>query len=309
MPRVPDHVEPSPDPRPDPARVTRAVAPVPHAPDAPALPTAAAVLAQFASLESRLAELERDLARSHRLATLGMMVATIAHEVNNLLTPVLSYAQMARARPDDPALVAKALDRAAAGAEGAAKITASILAMARGDGPDACFLVADVAAALSEARSCLARDPAQDGISLAYLGPIGAAAAIRPIALQQVLLNLILNGLRAVGNRPGSLVIETTAVGGHDAPDRSTWNTPHGRLVIRVRDTGGGIPAAIAPRLFTPFATHTSEGARGTGLGLSICQRLVEEVGGTIAVESTSPAGTTIRVELARAPSAGRAVA
>ncbi len=89
------------------------------------------VLDRLAKAEEELAALRRELDHSHQLATLGTLTAGIAHEINNILTPVLAYAQLARSNPHDAGLRAKALDRAVAGVESASRITEAVLGFAR----------------------------------------------------------------------------------------------------------------------------------------------------------------------------------
>jgi signal transduction histidine kinase len=105
--------------------------------------------------------------------------------------------------------------------------------------------------------------------------------------LRQVLLNLFTNAADAMPAggrltprvRPGTL-----------PPDRPA-------VVVEVADTGSGIPAELLPRVAEPFFTTKPEG-KGTGLGLAICKRIVQQHQGTLAVESESGKGTTVRVTL-----------
>jgi signal transduction histidine kinase len=234
--------------------------------------------------------------RIERLATLGTLAGAIAHEVNNLLTPVMSYAQMALASPEDAELCAKALQKAVEGAERASAAASSILGFIRGDEVNAVH----VGHALRDALGCLARDPSKDGITLEVRVPEDAWAAIAPVRLQQVLLNLLLNARKAIVPRPG--LIEVTA-------ECSTWNTPTGTpcdgVEIVVRDTGCGMDAGLVERAFEPFVRGGERGGQGagsgTGLGLPICRRIIEDSGGTIALESAPGLGTTVRIRLPRA--------
>src|SRR4051812_5599191 len=163
------------------------------------------LLIKVDGLERLVEDLRAELERAQQLATLGTIAAMVAHEVNNLMTPVLNYAQMAQAEPGDAGLVAKALTRAVAGAQHASRIATSMLTLARAD-PGTSPLHCDVASAVSEAIICVPRGT-QDHRFTASI-PIGLSAAITPVALQQVILNLLLNGSRAVGGKDGSVSVK-----------------------------------------------------------------------------------------------------
>jgi C4-dicarboxylate-specific signal transduction histidine kinase len=261
-----------------------AQSPSPH-PDQ--LLTVEQVLIHLQQLEVQLQEVRQGLTHSHRLATLGTIASIIAHEYNNILTPMMSYAQMALAKPDDRELMKKAVEKSLAGAERAAKISASLLGFAReADEQQAAALPKTV----QEALTCLAREPRKDGIELTLDLP-EVRVAMPPLDLEQVLVNLILNARQAMKGAPGKLRISAAV---------------QAQLVrIDVADNGPGIPAAIKDRLFEPFVTHRAEAAaaegKGTGLGLSICRDLVHKAGGTIKVESQAGQGATFHIILPKA--------
>ena len=164
------------------------------------------LLTHFERLEEQLQQVRDGLTHSHRLATLGTIASIIAHEYNNILTPMISYGQLALARPDDAALMRKAVEKALSGAERATKISSSLLGFAReADHEHA----ANLQQTISDTISCLARDPEKDGVDLRIDVP-DVQLAITPLNLQQVLLNLILNAIQAM--RPN---------GGADRPGRS----------------------------------------------------------------------------------------
>ena len=250
------------------------------------LDQAEALLRDLEAVEAKLRLMQEGLTRSHRLTTLGTMAAIIAHEFNNILTPIISYCQLSQAHPEDAALKNKAIERALGGAERAAQICSSILGFARAADTET---AADVAAVLGEVFACLARDPARDGIKVTMNVPEGTLVAMPPVNLQQVLLNLVLNARQAMsGQRSGKLTI--------------TAARARGLVTIDISDTGAGIAAKIRSQLFQPFVTHREEGdahsPRGTGLGLAICRDLVEQAGGHIDVARTGGDGTTFRIQL-----------
>lgn len=252
---------------------------------------------QLAQIESVLEELERtqdqldqlraELARSHRLATMGTLAAIVAHEFNNLLTPVISYCQLAlKADPaEEPQLIKKALTRAHDGAAKAAHIAASMLGFAS---PADGAATSRVAAVVQEVFTCLARDPAKDGIELTLDIPDDLHVAIAPVCLQQVVLNLVLNARNAMRRQRGRLAITARPL-----DDRTAQ--------ITVADTGPGIPQDIRDRLFQPFVTRRDRhdhATPGTGLGLAICHDLVTRAAGTIDVDSHPGRGTAFIIQL-----------
>lgn len=244
------------------------------------------VVARLRQAEADLAALRRELDHSYQLATLGTLTAGIAHEINNILTPVLAYAQLARANPRDAELSAKALDRAIAGVESASRINEAVLGFARNDDGGS---KADVGEVVKATLACLARDPARDGVDLRLEIEPRTVVALRPLALQQVLLNLVLNALTAMQGRRGEQgELRIRAVRRDDGTTR-----------ITVSDNGPGVPKELENRLFEPFVSGhprkpgTDSGVvhGGSGLGLAICKRLIEDGSGTIALERPVQSG------------------
>ena len=250
------------------------------------------LLEHFEQLEDQFQQVREGLTHSHRLATLGTIASIIAHEYNNILTPVVSYGQLALANPDDHALLKKAVEKALAGAERAAHISSSLLGFAQ-EADQAHAAV--VRTTIDDALGCLARDPAKDGIDLSIDVP-DVKVAITPLNLQQVLLNLMLNAVRAMRGAAGSLKI--------------TGRVKGSLVYLDIADSGPGIPEAIKDRLFEPFVTHRRPSSRdalsepkGTGLGLCICRDLIQNAGGTISVDSEPGHGAVFHLTVPKAES------
>src|SRR5207237_3770650 len=136
---------------------------------------------------------------SQRLATIGTIAAVIAHEFNNLLTPIISYSQyaLASAQSDAPdmELIRKALTRAYQSAEKAGKICSSMLGLARGESAQAHV---EVQKLVEEVLAVLARDPQKDGIALRVQVQPGLTIRGDVVQLEQVLLNLLINARQAM---------------------------------------------------------------------------------------------------------------
>lgn len=276
-------------------------------------------LAAIEALQARITELEHSLERQERLATLGTIAGLIAHEFNNILTPVLSYSQMALGSPEDRELTVKALQRAADGADRAGQIAGAILGLVRRDHarvPHGTLQRCEVGEALQRALACLARPLEKDLIELTIELDPGVAVAARGVAVEHVLLNLLINARSAMLPRGGALTVRssrdlprlcqgmTTSWGGQDWPDnvQSRQN-----VVVEVRDSGRGMSGDRLARLFdcsavnatqtTTYSTTTeTRDRRGHGLGMLVCKRLVEDAGGVMVVESAVGVGTRMWV-------------
>ena len=259
-------------------------------------------LSQVEQAMERLSRAHRDfatardeVAHQHRLTLLGTLVGGIAHEINNVLTPALSYAQMALSRPEDTALAKKALERAAAGVTTVSKITGTILEFAKdrrfhveqgGSGKRCC----DIEQTVHQAIGCLVRPPARDGVRLEIEVSASVMAATDAILLQQVLVNLFSNAVRAMKGSGGTL--------------RVAGGQRHDLAWVEVTDTGTGVPREIAAKLFTGVISGESGGGgvpRGTGgghgLGLLISRMLIESDGGTLNL-MPSEHGARFRIEI-----------
>ncbi len=250
-----------------------------------------ALTKQLALAQDQLNALRDQVTESQRLATIGTIAAVIAHEFNNLLTPIVSYSQYAlqSAESGDPdmELVKKALSKAFQASTKAGKICTSMLALARGESS---FGEVDVQRLIDEVLMVLARDPQKDGIALRVQVVPGLRVNGDPVQLEQVLLNLLINARQAMLGKGGSLSVKAALVEGSN------------ELRIQVIDTGPGIPEKLLPKIFQPFFTTkgTARGgeAKGTGLGLAICKEIIEHHQGRIEVASEVGKGTTFSIYL-----------
>jgi C4-dicarboxylate-specific signal transduction histidine kinase len=242
------------------------------------------LLEHFEQIENQFKQVRAGLMHSHRLATLGTIASIIAHEYNNILTPVISYGQLALASPEDQELMKKAVQKAVSGAERAASISNSLLGFAREADQEH---VADIQEVVRDTIMCLGRDPKKDGVDLVVDVP-EVKVSIPPVNLQQVLMNLVLNAMQAMkGRGRGSITI--------------TGRVDGAAVRVDVTDTGPGIPGEVSERLFEPFVTHSHANnptRKGTGLGLWICRDLIQSIGGEIEVESVQGKGTTFHLTL-----------
>ncbi len=221
------------------------------------------------------------------LANIGIATCMIAHEINNLLTPLANYAALALNNPDDKALTETALQRAVRNCEHASKVMESILAMANGQTREK--KNARLTTLVGEIFTCLCRDFVKDGITVETRIPEDLTVLAVPVQIQQVLMNLILNARDAMLPRGGILTIKA-----RDAIDA---------VQVEVTDTGCGIEPADLRRIFEPsFTTKTGKnspsGTTGSGFGLVFCKQTIDAHDGSISVESEPTRGSTFKITL-----------
>ncbi|HEX5081314.1 MAG TPA: ATP-binding protein [Blastocatellia bacterium] len=246
----------------------------------------AAAIENCQLLEEKV-KLERELGERERLAQLGQMAATVAHEVKNPLSAIKSIAQVMREDETVSAEYARDLDLITGEVDRLNGAVSQLLSFSRPSSvvraPARLSEIVENVLALSRSEaerrsvalhSDLRADPALDG------------ARVAP--LKEVLLNLTINALHAIkveelDGRAGEVNIACSANG-------------DGRLTISVTDNGSGVPQAMQDKIFEPFFTTKT---RGTGLGLAIVARRVRELGGTISLISPVADGRGARFEMA----------
>lgn len=245
---------------------------------------------QQANLENHA--LRAELLRLGPLANMGSAMCMIAHEINNILTPLLSYTQLALRDTENHELSRRALEKTASAARQACRIMESILNLAHGKQTDKQFV--RLHSLVEEVFTCLVRDFEKDRISVKLDIPEDLEIYCVPVQIQQVLMNLILNARQAMLGLGGILTIW-----GYRSP---------GSVIIEVRDTGPGIPRQLVDRVFDPFFSTkqrcVDDEPCGAGLGLAFCKLVVDSHGGTLSVESVHEKGTVFRIDL---PAAGKA--
>jgi signal transduction histidine kinase len=233
--------------------------------------------------------LQRCLVEAQRLATVGQLAGSMAHEFNNLLTMIIGRADQAL-KHDDPQMRQTALEKTVALGERAGAIVRSLMNYATGRRTETRVVPAD--ALMDAAVGLLEWHLPKENIQLVRQYETSAPVRVVPVEMEHVLLNLLLNARRAMRAKGGML---TCAVTPADTP---------GYVALRVSDTGRGIAPEHLDRVFEPFfttASHADEETYengGAGLGLAVARDLAHQAGGEIRVTSTPGAGSTFTVLL-----------
>ncbi len=247
-------------------------------------------------------KLEEQFLRAQRLESLGMLAAGIAHDLNNVLAPVLMGAPLLRARathPTDVRLLGSIEESAARGAG----LVRQILSFAHGSSGTKTLI--QVKHLLRDVTGLLAQTFPKSITLDEHVGPGLWTVLGNPTQVHQVLLNLCVNARDAMPEGGRLRISAANRDIDAAAAEFLPGAIPGPYLELEVSDTGAGIPPEILSRIWDPFFTTKGEG-KGTGLGLATVRGIVSNHGGFLTVNSTVGRGTTFRVFLpASSESAG----
>jgi signal transduction histidine kinase len=239
----------------------------------------------------KLAEREREaeMARTTRMASLGALASSVAHDLNQPLTALTSFLegsmQMISKGTATDTDVVKAMERSVAFAHRASDIVRSLRRLLQREAP--LREPVDLSSLLLEVRELLAREAAAAGVEIEVSEASGPTVVqCNSLQIEQVLVNLVRNAVEALdgtNRRRRRVTLDLQEADGH--------------VEIRVSDTGPGIPDDVMDHLFEPLASGREP---GRGLGLVICHSIAEIYGGRLSVERTGPEGTTFVLALPR---------
>jgi len=236
-------------------------------------------------LDDRSRELFQQLLQAEKLAAIGQLVSGVAHELNNPLATILSWAERLSETPLSD-IGKRGVDVIFAEAERAARIVKNLLAFARKRASTRSM--ADLNQVVRDTLTLRAYDQSVNDIStLTALAGGLPKVFVDAHQMQQVLLNLITNAEQAMleAHGRGTLVVRTW----HDAE--------RNQVVLEVTDDGPGVPPENKTRIFDAFFT-TKEAGKGTGLGLSLAYSMVQDHGGRLRVDSAVGQGASFVMEL-----------
>jgi PAS domain S-box-containing protein len=264
----------------------------------------------YAELERRVAERTRalsaeierreqaqaQLVRTQRMEAFGQLTGGIAHDFNNLLTVVTGNLEILEMRLDDPTNLTL-LRRAAEAAEMGARLTSRLLTFARRRTYE--IAVIDLNQQVTGLVDLLRRTLGETVELSTRLAPRLWKVRADRSEIENAILNLAINARDAMP-KGGRLVIETVNMTLAEGAEGIGHRLPAGDYVrLTVTDTGTGMPPEVARRAFEPFFT-TKEPGRGTGLGLSTLYGFVNELGGTVMLDSRPGEGTRVTLYLPR---------
>jgi two-component system, NtrC family, sensor kinase len=248
------------------------------------------------TLEDRVEDKTRELKRAHahvlqveKMATIGKMAAVVAHEINNPLAGILTYAKLLKRWVERGDVVTlkkeeaeQCLELIAGESRRCGDLVKNLLTFSRTSQMN--VQTADLNTIVDRSIRLLTHQMEMNGIEL-HLDLAEGLPSLQcdPGQIEQVILALVINAIDAMP-RGGNLWLSTRFTGS-------------GELVFQVRDDGSGIDPEVLERIFEPFVT-TKESGKGVGLGLAVSHNIIERHHGRIEVESEVGQGTTFTVSL-----------
>jgi signal transduction histidine kinase len=240
-----------------------------------------AIVVQRKRAQAERITLQEQIRHADRLATIGHLAAGVAHELNEPLSGILGFSQLAKKHQDLPAQVFEDLAKIESESLNAREIIRKLLLFARQTSPTKDLVnlnqIVEEGVYFLEARCKKA------GIDLTLTLQTGLPMITAdPMQLRQVVVNLVVNAIQAMPDG-GNLSISTAF------RDEFIW--------LNISDTGEGMTREVRERIFEPFFTTKDVGG-GTGLGLPIVYGIVTSHGGEVLVESQSGEGTSVKIKL-----------
>ncbi|MEX2178443.1 MAG: PAS domain S-box protein [Gemmatimonadaceae bacterium] len=240
-------------------------------------------------------QLEEQLRQAQKMEAIGQLAGGVAHDFNNILTAITSYSELLLDDVGESPMRADLVEIRQA-ARRAADLTKQLLAFSRRQVLQ--VEVLDLAAVVRDMEGMLRRLISEDIILDTTYPESPIMVRADRAQLEQVIMNLVVNARDALpANGQIRVAVESEAHAGKG---------DSARALLRVVDNGSGIPPEVLSRIFEPFFT-TKEPGKGTGLGLSVVYGIIDQLGGTIAVDSEEGTGTTFRILLPVVREAARA--
>lgn len=238
-------------------------------------------------------EAERKLRQAEKMEVVGRLASGVAHDFNNLLHAITGFTEIALAELDERSPTREHLEEVTQAADSAADLVGQLLVFSRDEAttPERIKLDDVINGLMNMLGRVLGRKFSIDSTHAPDLRDIRAEKG----RIEQIVVNLCVNARDAMPKGGTISIVTRNAHLGPEFRSRFPWHQEGEFVLLRVSDTGMGMPADVAERIFEPFYTTKTSG-EGTGLGLSTVYGIVKQFNGVIDVESTEGTGTTFSV-------------
>jgi two-component system cell cycle sensor histidine kinase/response regulator CckA len=251
-------------------------------------------------------QLEDQLRQSQKMEAIGRLAGGIAHDLNNALTTIAGYAELALGQLDATHLARADVEEIRRGAERAGSVTRQLLAFSRKELLEPRLF--DLNQTIAALGRLLGRLLGADVQVRTELSPALPSILGDPGQIEQAVINLAVNARDAMPSG-GRLLLATSVEALDESAARANAPMIAGRyVVLRMTDTGQGMTPETLARIFEPFFT-TKETGKGTGLGLSMVYGTLKQIGGFIFADSELGRGTTFRLYFRPAAAPARPIA
>lgn len=249
-------------------------------------------------IEQQEKVLEETRQRSQKMELLGLMAGGVAHDLNNILSGIISLPEIMLMRLEEDHPLRESLEMIQDSGERAAAVVADLLTVARGAAAVRKTIdLNELIASFLQTPDFINQQNSHSEVTCNF----APAQQLWPclgtqIHIEKALMNLVINAFEAITGK-GKITISTANVPAEQAQEICAELKSGNYIALNVTDSGSGIPAENIKRIFEPFFTHKDSGRSGTGLGLAIVWNMVKENGGTVTVKS-SDQGTQFTVLL-----------
>ena len=238
---------------------------------------------------------EEFLQHGQRLQLMGTLTGGIAHEFNNFLTPITGYADLIMAETDPDSEIYDNAQEISEAAEKARDVVKQISAMSRKN-VETIYDAVPVEQLLTQTRKLVETNCPKE-VELKLVTELNGEQILgNRTQLQQVLLNICINAIHAIGKQPGTLTLSADTVHRDELkqffPEEKIPSVWKEYVRIRISDTGSGMDRETLQHIFEPFFT-TKKAGEGTGLGLALAEQIISTHRGYIRAESTLGEGST----------------
>ncbi len=237
----------------------------------------------FSDMRTKLRQTQQSLIESERLATIGRMAGSISHDLRHPLTAVLANAEFLAESDLNSSQREELYLEIRIAVNRLTDLVDSLLELSR---PAQALALADVPLenSIGRAIEVIRAHPEFQRVTIDTEIPVRIELRVDTRKMERVFYNLLLNGCQAVQAQSGRVVIKV--------------NEGKSRIEIRFMDNGPGVNPSILTKLFQPFISFGKE--NGTGLGLTIAQKIVQDHGGSLELEHSTPGNTVILIRLPR---------